>query len=250
MTRVAPFGFTKVVFLSHVIDDNTPVFPGDPPVEIHPAATIERNGYYLQSLVAGEQAGTHWAAPAHFNFGHAAADELDPGDFFHPAVVLDVRPAAAEDADFTLGVAEIGHWEAAFGPIPKHSAVIMWTGFEDRWEDHVAYLNADSSGKPHYPGFGADATRWLIGHRFHRRSRDRHDGGRPGCRYQIPYQPTAPSGPSHPSGKPCRTQRDAAYRWLDHHRRNPDPCRLGLPSDCVRADPITAPYPSAQPSAR
>lgn len=41
----------------------------------------------------------------------------------------------------------------------------MWTGFEDRWEDHVAYLNADSSGKPHYPGFGADATRWLIGHR-------------------------------------------------------------------------------------
>jgi kynurenine formamidase len=100
VTRVAPFGFTKVVFLSHVIDDNTPVFPGDPPFEIH-LATIERNGYYLQSLVAGEQAGTHWAAPAHFNFGHAAADELDPGDFFHPAVVLDVRAAAAEDADFT-----------------------------------------------------------------------------------------------------------------------------------------------------
>jgi kynurenine formamidase len=61
VTRVAPFGFTNVVFLSHVIDDNTPVFPGDPPFEIHPA-TIERNGYYLQSLVAGEQAGTHWAA--------------------------------------------------------------------------------------------------------------------------------------------------------------------------------------------
>ena len=92
MTRAAPFGFTKVVFLSHVIDDNTPVFPGDPPVEIHPAATIERNGYYLQSLVAGEQAGTHWAAPAHFNFGHAAADELDPGDFFHPRSCLTSGP--------------------------------------------------------------------------------------------------------------------------------------------------------------
>ena len=105
MTRAAPFGFTKVVFLSHVIGDSTPVFPGDPPVEIHPAATIERDGYYLQSLMAGEQAGTHWAAPAHFHAGHAAADELDPGDFFHPAVVLDVRAAAAEDADFTLGVA-------------------------------------------------------------------------------------------------------------------------------------------------
>jgi hypothetical protein len=28
----APFGFRKVVFLSHVIDDGGPVFPGDPPV--------------------------------------------------------------------------------------------------------------------------------------------------------------------------------------------------------------------------
>jgi kynurenine formamidase len=165
VTRAAPFGFTKVVFLSHVISDTAPVFPGDPPVEIRPAATIERDGYYMQSLTAVEQAGTHWAAPAHFNSGHAAADELDPGDFFHPAAVLDVRAKAAEDPDFTLGVAEITHWEAAFGPIPRHSAVIMWTGFEDRWDDPAAYLNADSAGRPHYPGFGVEAVRWLVAHR-------------------------------------------------------------------------------------
>ena len=82
--RAAPFGFTRIVFLSHVITAGGPTFPGDPPVEIHPAATIERDGYHLQSLVAGEQAGTHWAAPAHFAAGQAAADELDPGDFFYP----------------------------------------------------------------------------------------------------------------------------------------------------------------------
>jgi kynurenine formamidase len=46
-----------------VITAGGPTFPGDPPVEIYPAATIERDGYHLQSLVAGEQAGTHWAAP-------------------------------------------------------------------------------------------------------------------------------------------------------------------------------------------
>jgi kynurenine formamidase len=165
VTRAAPFGFTKVVFLSHVIGQSAPVFPGDSLVEIHPAATIEQDGYYLQSFVAGEQSGTHWAAPAHFNSGHAAADELDPGDFFHPAVVLDVRAEAAADPDFTLGVAEIRRWEAAFGPIPPGSAVIMWTGFEDRWDDTAAYLNRDSAGILHYPGFGAEATRWLIEHR-------------------------------------------------------------------------------------
>lgn len=165
MTRGAPFGFTKVVFLSHVIDDSTPVFPGDPRVEIHPVATIERDGYYLQSFTAGEQAGTHWAAPAHFRAGQAAADELDPGDFFYPAVVLDVRAAVAGDADFTLGVEEIRQWEAAHGPIPPGSAVIMRTGFEDRWDDPVAYLNAGPDGGLHYPGFGDQATHWLIQHR-------------------------------------------------------------------------------------
>ena len=54
--RAAPFGFTRIVFLSHVITVGGPTFPGDPPVEIRPAATIERDGYHLQSLVAGEQA--------------------------------------------------------------------------------------------------------------------------------------------------------------------------------------------------
>jgi kynurenine formamidase len=165
MTRPGPFGFGKVVFLSHVLGDSTPVFPGDPPVEIRPAATIAQDGYYLQSLTAGEQAGTHWAAPAHFQAGQAAADELDPGDFFFPAVVLDVRATAAENADFALGVEEIRHWEATYGPIPSGSAVVMWTGFEDRWDDPVAYLNADSDGGLHYPGFGASAVSWLIEHR-------------------------------------------------------------------------------------
>ena len=94
MTRTAPFGFSRVVFLSHVIDAATPVFPGDPPVEIRPAAVIQQDGYYLQSLTFGEQAGTHWAAPAHFHAGQPSADELDPGDFFRPAVVLDVRAAS------------------------------------------------------------------------------------------------------------------------------------------------------------
>jgi kynurenine formamidase len=162
--HAAPFGFSKVVYLSHVIDVGGPVFPGDPPVEVEPIATIERDGYYLQSLTVGEQSGTHWAAPVHFHAGQAAADELDPGDFFHPAAVLDVR-VAAHDPDFSLGVAEIRKWEAAFGPIPPGSAVIIWTGFEDRWDDPAAYLNADSAGRLHYPGFSAEATRWLIEHR-------------------------------------------------------------------------------------
>jgi len=159
---MAPFGFSRVVFLSHVLGPGAPVFPGDPRVEIRQTATIERDGYHLHSLVTGEQSGTHWAAPAHFHAGAAAADDLDPGDFFFPAVVLDVRAEAAEDVDFTLGGTEIEKWEANFGPVPPGSAVLMRTGFDERWDDPVAYLNTDPAGVMHYPGFGVEVTRWLI----------------------------------------------------------------------------------------
>ncbi len=157
-----PFGFSRVVFLSHVLDTFNPVFPGDPPVEITPAARIGHEGYHLHRVSFGEQAGTHWAAPAHFLTGGAAADELDPADFFRPAVVVDVRARVGEDPDFVLGPGDVARWEAAFGRIPAGCAVLMWTGFADRWRDPAAYLNADESGRLHYPGFGPEVTRWLI----------------------------------------------------------------------------------------
>ena len=37
--RAAPFGFTRIVFLSHVITAGGPTFPGDPPVEIRASRT-------------------------------------------------------------------------------------------------------------------------------------------------------------------------------------------------------------------
>ena len=40
MAGAAPFGFSKVVFLSHVLTEKTPVFPGDPQVDLSSAATI------------------------------------------------------------------------------------------------------------------------------------------------------------------------------------------------------------------
>lgn len=162
MTQGAPPGFSKVVFLSHVLAVGAPVFPGDPPVELRTVATVELDGYYLQHVGTGEQAGTHWAAAAHFTPGEPTADQLGPEDFFHPAAVLDVREQAARDPDFTLGLADIDRHEAAFGPVPRGAAVLMWTGWSDRWHDPAAYLNADAAGHPHYPGFGAQVTRWLT----------------------------------------------------------------------------------------
>jgi kynurenine formamidase len=162
MPRPAPFGFTKVVFLSHVLTGQTPVFPGDPAVELTAAATIEPDGYYLQRLTFGEQSGTHWAAAAHFTPGEPAADQLDPADFFMPAVVLDHRAHAAADPDFTLTTSDIDRWEAAHGPVPPDAAVLLLTGYDERFSDPRSYLGTDASGGLHYPGFSGEAARWLV----------------------------------------------------------------------------------------
>ena len=162
MTGTAPFGFSEVVFLSHVLDPAAPVFPGDPPVQVSVAATAERDGYFLHLVSAGEQAGTHWAAPAHFSPGEATADQLDAADFFRPAVVLDVRDQAAADPDYAAGIADVQAWESAYGPLPGRAAVLLWTGYDERWGDPDAYLGTGPDGSMHYPGFGAQVAAWLI----------------------------------------------------------------------------------------
>lgn len=160
-----PFGFSDVVFLSHVLAESTPVFPGDPPVEFRPAATIEHDGYYLQHVSFGEQAGTHWAVAAHFSADEPTADQVAAADFFFPAVVLDHRAEAAADPDFAVRLADVQRWEAEFGPIPERAAVLLLSGYDSKWQNPAAYLGTDSGGGLHYPGFGSAAVRWLIDQR-------------------------------------------------------------------------------------
>ena len=158
----APFGFSDVVFLSHPLNSRAPAFPGDPRVEVRTAAVIERDGYYLQRLACGEQSGTHWAAAAHFTAGEPTADQVPAAGFFFPAVVLDHRDEASADPDFAVSVGDIERWEAARGAIPERAAVLLLSGYDEKWHEPAAYLGTDELGGLHYPGFGAEAARWLI----------------------------------------------------------------------------------------
>lgn len=165
MKRSAPFGFSRVVFLSHVLAGSAPVFPGDPPVLVEPAATIDADGYFLHRVTFGEQSGTHWAAPAHVSPGEATADRLDAADFILPAVVLDGRAQAAANPDYAVSVTDVLRWETSFGRVPEHAAVLLWSGYDERWNDAAAYLGTDSLGGLHYPGFSSQAARWLVDER-------------------------------------------------------------------------------------
>ena len=145
----------QLVFLSHVNDPaTTSVFPGDPEFTLETIATVPVDGFYQQYVREAEHTGTHWGAPGHFHEGRLLADQMDPGDFFLPAVKIDVRRQAAADPDLRA-------FERRHGRIPRGAAVILWTGWESKWGTD-AYANLDADGVIHQPGFTIEAAQWLI----------------------------------------------------------------------------------------
>ena len=53
-----------IVDLSHPLDDDTPVYPGDPVARFEPATTISEHGYNVLHVRMGSQTGTHVDAPS------------------------------------------------------------------------------------------------------------------------------------------------------------------------------------------
>jgi kynurenine formamidase len=136
----------RVVDLSVPLDDATPVWPGDPPVRLAPAATILRDGYNLLAVHLGSQSGTHCDAPYHFDPDGPRIDELDLRLFTGPGVIVDLRGLPARHP---IGVADLGPVDG-LGP---GTIVVLHTG----WSAH--------RGTPRYadhPYLGADACRVLL----------------------------------------------------------------------------------------
>src|SRR4051794_16463213 len=131
--RTAIPGFSRVVFLSHANDPvRTPVFPGDPPFSLTTKFTVHDDGFYLQYIKEGEHTGTHYSGPCHFHVAARCADELDPGDFILPAVVVDVRARVHENVDFQGSVAYLKKWQGQHRGFPKKNALLLWARC-DRW---------------------------------------------------------------------------------------------------------------------
>jgi kynurenine formamidase len=162
-----PFGSSlsraRVVDLSYAITADLPSWPGDPPgFTARVVSTIEKDGAFARSFSILEHYGTHLDAPVHFVPGGLTVDEIPPERLFGPAVIFDVRDAAAADSDYELGADRVAAWESARGPIPAGAIVLLRTGWASRWPDAQRYSNPDAAGTMHFPGFGVGAVRILI----------------------------------------------------------------------------------------
>jgi len=159
-------GYSRVVDLSHVISPQIPLWPGDPKVVFKVVATMKKDGYYLRSFTIGEHSATHMNAPNSFVSGNAEAiTSYTPEQRVVPTVVIDARPQCAASADYQLTQQDVLDWEARNGKIAPGSLVVMFTGWEDKWNDPQAFIGQDAKGNLHFPGFAGATSKWLVADR-------------------------------------------------------------------------------------
>jgi len=155
-------GRLRVLDLSHPVNAGFPSWPGEAGLTIEPGSDLRRDGYFTRVFRMPEHFATHLDAPAHFSAGAAPVDEIPIERLICPAVVIDVRDAAARDDDYCLAASRVERWEEEHGRIPAGALVVLRTGWAARLPDVARYLNADQHGTLHFPGFSAEAVRMFL----------------------------------------------------------------------------------------
>ena len=157
--------YSRIVDLSHVIATDIPLWPGDPAVEFQTVAELATDGYFLRKFTIGEHSGTHMNAPNSFLAGGISIDSYAPSSLVVPAVVIDVRSLTQNDPDHAFSKQDLFAWESAHGAVPSGSMVLLYTGWQEKWGDPVAFFNQDAGGSLHFPGFAGATTKFLLKHR-------------------------------------------------------------------------------------
>jgi len=163
-----PIDAGKVVDLTYAFGPDTIYWPTAESFKLERVAygpTPHGYWYAANNLSMAEHGGTHMDAPIHFGAGKATADQVPLRACIGPAVVIDVRAAAAADRDYRLTVDDIRGWEAQYGGIPAGAIVIMWSGWGTYWGDKLRYLGTNTTGDVanlHFPGFSREAAEFLT----------------------------------------------------------------------------------------
>ncbi len=144
--------------LSHVLNEDASIFPGDPETTIELFATIADDGYLVEDLSLATHTGTHFDAPGHFIEGGRTVDQMDASEFIWPGYIIDVRDRMEEEGpNFQLTKQDIKEYEWENGKIKKGSMVIIRTGLDEAYGTEGYFADA--------PGFSGDAVQWLVDRR-------------------------------------------------------------------------------------
>ena len=157
-------GQAQIVDLTYALNDQNAYWPAPnyEPFRLKTIATLEQNGVLSKALSCPEHLGTHLDAPNHFEKHQPSVDQLLPENLFAVGVVVDIAMRVSADADYQATIQDFTGWEQQHGRIPNGAVVLLYTGWGEFWKNFMRYKNQDILGRLHFPGYSADAARWLI----------------------------------------------------------------------------------------
>lgn len=131
----------KFVDLSVPINEDTPVYPGDPKTKIQPAGVLEKDGYEDHYVCIGTHVGTHIDAPRHMVAMGKNLDQIPVDRFIGQGVY--VRVGKKFDLE------EIKEVDIKEGDI-----VLFHTGMSDVYHESAYYDD--------YPAITEDIANYLV----------------------------------------------------------------------------------------
>jgi arylformamidase len=139
----------QIVDLSHKINFDMPMYPGDEPPSLEKLAAIEREGYRETKITIHTHTGTHIDAPGHMLEYGPYLDCLNLEQFFGKAIILDYD----DDKNQNLLI-NLNRIKAYQGSIEKTEFVILKTNWSQYWGENKYYKN--------YPYLSIEAAHWLA----------------------------------------------------------------------------------------
>ncbi|KAI0764368.1 putative cyclase [Trametes elegans] len=141
------------VDLTHTLDDNVQIYPGDPAFSCCPALTISKDGLNVQSISMGSHTGTHVDAPYHFFENGAHVDSIPLSAFVGNVVVVDVTSKLRKSLITWEDLAASSNLIRRKAALEHGVFVLLHTGWSRHWQSD-AYFD--------HPFLSRDAAQRLI----------------------------------------------------------------------------------------
>lgn len=138
----------RVIDLTHVIEEDMPVYPGTDAPSFEPANTYEENGFKETRLSMFSHTGTHIDPPAHLFADGATLDELPVDQFIGKALVVDCCDLADGELIARERIEQYGDRAV------QADFLLFNTGWDARWGTDAYFGD--------YPCLSEDALDYII----------------------------------------------------------------------------------------
>lgn len=138
----------KVTDLTHIINEDMPVFPGTKPPILRKANTLERDGFRETKITMYSHTGTHIDAPAHMLSNGPYLDNFDIEHFIGTAAILDF-------SNEEIKLIDVDSLKPYEEKIKNVEFIIIKTGWSKYWGDKKYYKD--------FPSLSEESATWLSG---------------------------------------------------------------------------------------